>query len=262
MLLEIGMSSGRPYYHEFAWAYDLLQTDRVAPRIDFVECVLSNHGIGAHSTILDAGCGTGRYALELARRGYHVWAVDRSPELIAVAQDRAFHAAMRPAFIIGDLVTVAFTWMFDAVLCRGVLNDLVEESDRIAIFRQFAVWVRPGGVAIFDVREWARTVSRYERNPVHRRTVELPDGTLCFQSETALDSGTRQMRIRECFKVSRNNTETSKVNEFVMKCWTPEEIERRLLTAGFDVAGTYLSYGESDQTWSDRLVLTARKRSP
>jgi SAM-dependent methyltransferase len=260
MLLEIGMSGGRPFYHEFAWAYDLLQTDPVAPRIDFVERVLSNQGIGADSTILDAGCGTGRYALELARRGYRVWAVDRSPELIAVAQARAFHAAVRPEFIVGDLVTAAFTRKFDTVLCRGVLNDLVEESDRIAIFRQFAAWLRPGGVAIFDVREWARTVARYERNSVHRRTVELPDGTLCFQSETALDSGTRQMRIRECFKVSRNNMETSKVNEFVMKCWTPEEIERRLLTAGFDVAGTYGSYGESERTWSDRLVVTARKR--
>jgi hypothetical protein len=53
-------SERRPYYHEFAWAYDLLQTDPVAPRIDFVESVLSQHGIRVSSTILDAGCGTGR----------------------------------------------------------------------------------------------------------------------------------------------------------------------------------------------------------
>ena len=115
-------------------------------------------------------------------------------------------------------------------------------------------------MAIFDVREWTRTVSRYERNPVHCRTVELPEGALCFESETALDSGTHQMRIRESFKVSRNHTETSQVNEFVMKSWTSEEVERRLLTAGFEVTGTYPSYGESDRSWSDRLVLTARKR--
>jgi hypothetical protein len=39
MQLEIGMSAKRPYYHEFAWAYDLLQTDPVSPRIDFIDGV-------------------------------------------------------------------------------------------------------------------------------------------------------------------------------------------------------------------------------
>lgn len=255
------MSSERPYYHEFAWAYDLLQTDPVAPRIDFVEGVLSRHGIGTRATILDAGCGTGRYALELARRGYHVRGVDRSPELIAIAQKRAIEADLCLEFVLGDLMTISFTRPFDAILCRGVLNDVVEESDRTAIFRQFAVWLRPAGVAIFDVREWTRTVARYEKNSVHRRTVKLLDGTLRFHSETALDSKTHHMRIRECFEVSRNDGETSRVNDFVMRCWTPEEVERQLLIAGFDLTRSSPSYGESDQAWSDRLVLIARKRS-
>ena len=44
--LEMAMRSERRYYHEFAWAYELLQSDPVAPRLDFVEGVLSKHGIG------------------------------------------------------------------------------------------------------------------------------------------------------------------------------------------------------------------------
>jgi 2-polyprenyl-3-methyl-5-hydroxy-6-metoxy-1,4-benzoquinol methylase len=186
--------------------------------------------------------------------------VDRSPELIAVAQDRALHAGVHPEFMIADLLAVTFTGLFDAILCRGVLNDLVEQSDRVAIFQQFAAWLRAGGIAIFDVREWARTAARYEKSSVHQHTVELPDGTLRFQSETILDWGSRQMRIRECFKVSRNDIQTSNVSNFVMGCWTPEEVSQRLLTAGFDENGAYSSYGETDGPWSDRLVLVARKR--
>jgi magnesium-protoporphyrin O-methyltransferase len=39
--------------------------------------------------VLDAGCGTGVMAVELARRGAEVVAVDISPALIAIARDRA-----------------------------------------------------------------------------------------------------------------------------------------------------------------------------
>jgi SAM-dependent methyltransferase len=255
------MSSERPYYHKFAWAYDLLQTDPVARRVDFIEAVLGKQGIGAGSSVLDAGCGTGRYALELARRGYRVCGADRSPELIAIARNRAPYEPAYPEFIIADLLAVTFTRAFDAILCRGVLNDLVEEADRIAIFQQFGTWLRSGGIAIFDVREWVRTVARYRKNPVHRRTVELPGETLRFQSETVLDSESRKMRVRECFRVTRDGTETSSENDFVMKCWTPEEIMERLLTTGFDDVGTYLRYGESARAWSDRLVVLARKQS-
>lgn len=255
------MSNGRPYYHRFAWAYDLLQTDPVVPRVDFIEAALGNQGIGAGSSVLDAGCGTGRYALELARRGYRVCGADRSPELIAIARNRAPHEPAYPEFIIADLLAVTFTRPFDAILCRGVLNDLVEEADRIAIFRHFGIWLRSRGIAIFDVREWARTVARYQKNPVHRRTIELPGKTLRFQSETVLDSESHKMRVRECFRITRDGAETSSENDFVMKCWTPEEIKERLLTTGFDDAGTYLGYGERDRAWSDRLVVLARKRS-
>jgi magnesium-protoporphyrin O-methyltransferase len=38
--------------------------------------------------VLDAGCGTGSLAIELARRGAEVLAVDLSPQLVAVARER------------------------------------------------------------------------------------------------------------------------------------------------------------------------------
>ncbi len=132
------MSSERPYYHQFAWAYDLLQTDPVAPRIDFIERILGNQGMGAGSVVLDAGCGTGRYALELVKRGYRVYGLDRSQELVTIAGERALQDSVQPEFVIADLLAVTFTRPFDAILCRGVLNDFVEESERTNIFQQFS----------------------------------------------------------------------------------------------------------------------------
>jgi magnesium-protoporphyrin O-methyltransferase len=39
--------------------------------------------------VLDAGCGTGSFAVEAARRGAHVVAIDLSPTLVALANERA-----------------------------------------------------------------------------------------------------------------------------------------------------------------------------
>src|SRR5260370_41923782 len=116
------MSAERPYYHEFAWAYDLLQTDPVGPRMDFVQGILSKQGIGPNSAILDAGCGTGRYTIDLATRVYQVFGVDRSPELSAVAQERAAWATVPPKIIFPDPLVATFTSLVYGILSRVSLN--------------------------------------------------------------------------------------------------------------------------------------------
>jgi SAM-dependent methyltransferase len=254
------MPAPRPYYHDFAWAYDLLQTDEVGPRVDFVESILTRHGLAAGAAILDAGCGTGRYAFELARRGYRVCGVDRSADLVAVARARGPDARDRPELVVADLLDASFAHPFDAVLCRGVLNDFVEEPDRRAIFARFAAWLRPGGVLVFDVREWTRTAARYARQGTSRKTVALPDGVLEFQSDTVLDAATRRLHIRERFDLDRDGARTSMANDFMMGCWTPDDIARHLTAADLDELGAYPTYGEDDHPWSDRLVIVARRR--
>lgn len=253
------MSDTRPYYHEFAWAYDLLQSDPIVPRVDFIDSVLRSHGVGVNSTILDAGCGTGRYAVGLAERGYSVLGVDRSPGLVAIAKNRALSVAAQASFLIADLVGVSFPRRFDAILCRGVLNDLLEDPDRNAIFRRFAAWLRLGGILIFDVREWTRTAARYQKDSTYQRVVELPDGKLVFRSETTLSPRSHRMDIREHFEVSRNGVTTSRTNRFGMRCWTSAEIKAHLSAAGFTKANEYPSYGDKDTVWVDRLVIVTRK---
>src|SRR5690349_17860376 len=45
-----------------------------------------------NATLLDAGCGGGRWALELARRGHVVTGIDRDPARIVRARNRALGA--------------------------------------------------------------------------------------------------------------------------------------------------------------------------
>ncbi len=81
--------------------------------------------------ILDAGCGTGVLACELAQRGAHVVAVDLSATMVQLARERhpnALHEG-RLQFISGDMLSVAYG-KFDHVVAMDSmihyeLGDLV-----------------------------------------------------------------------------------------------------------------------------------------
>lgn len=72
--------------------------------------------------LLDAGCGTGALAVEAARRGAEVEAVDVSPQLIEIARER-LPADLGPGgvtFRVGDMAEVARSG-FDHVVCMDSL---------------------------------------------------------------------------------------------------------------------------------------------
>ncbi len=71
--------------------------------------------------VLDAGCGTGALAVEAARRGAEVVAIDLSPNLVDVARERTpADLAGRIAFYAGDMLDPAFG-RFDHVVAMDSL---------------------------------------------------------------------------------------------------------------------------------------------
>ena len=83
------------------------------------------------------------------------------------------------------------------MLCRGVLNDLLDDRDRHAAFAAFAAWLRPGGVLLADARDWQATAARYAVTSRHERSATAPGRSLAFTSETVLDHDRRRMLVRE-----------------------------------------------------------------
>src|SRR5262249_27634024 len=158
---------------------------------------LVERGVVPGSPLVDAGCGTGRYSLELSRRGYRVRGIDMSADLIEEANRSAGPQSPHASFEVGDILTLSRS-NDDAVLCRGVLNDVVDDDDRQAAFASsFARALRGGGVLILDVREWDATVVRKAREPLFRKRVDTDRGRLTFTSVTELDPPTRRLLVKE-----------------------------------------------------------------
>lgn len=223
----------RPFYDEYAWAYDLIITQPVAKQCDFIEDALSRRNIISGARILDAGCGVGSHAIELARRGYAVNGVDLSPQFVTEAQRRLGETALPVSFSVGDILDLSAAIPYDAILCRGVLNDLLDEPNRRGAFLSFARALRSGGVLILDVREWDATLRRKTQEPVFEKSVETPRGHLTFRSVTRLEHETQRLLVSEQHTLRNQGVVSVSTYDFSMRCWTRQELQEHLTGTGF-----------------------------
>ena len=252
------MNAPRPFYGSFAWAYDLLSDRPIASECAQIASLLSARGLPSGARLLDAGCGTGRHAVALAGRGYRVTGLDASADLIAVARQRAGAAGV--AFITADLTALPAAPQYDAILCRGVLNDLVDDRTRRDAFQAFARALVSGGAVVLDVREWEATARRKTREPVHERTVQTVHGTLTFRSETRLDHATRRLLITERHVLASPGRTTSADYDFVMRCWTRNELDALVAAARFTAVEYQASFDPAAPVGStDRLIAVASR---
>ena len=125
---------------------------------------LVERGVPPGAEVVDAGCGTGRYAIELARRGYRVDGIDVSPELVEVAKRAAAESQGSVSFWIGDILDLAHE-RYQAILCRGVLNDILDDGERDAVFAALAKALAPAACSLWTCatgapRSSARAASR------------------------------------------------------------------------------------------------------
>jgi SAM-dependent methyltransferase len=96
------------------------------------------------STVLDAGCGTGRLARELARRGADVVGVDLDRDML----DHAARKAPDLTWVHGDLATADLGRTFDAVVMAGNVMVFCRPDDRPRIVANLARHVAPAGVLV------------------------------------------------------------------------------------------------------------------
>jgi SAM-dependent methyltransferase len=118
-------------------------------------------GAFAPTSVLDAGCGTGRIAIELARRGMDVAGVDLDMRLL----DRARAKAPYLAWYLDDLATVDLGRQFDVVLMAGNVMIFLTPGTEGAVLKNVARHLAPDGhlVAGFQLGAGRVSLSEYDR---------------------------------------------------------------------------------------------------
>jgi SAM-dependent methyltransferase len=105
--------------------------------------------LSREDTILDLGCGNGRHAVELAKRGYHVACLDLSMVLLRLARKNS--KAYPLSFIRADMRHMPFTGAFDVVVSFFTTFGYFDsDSENLQTLLSMANALRPGGKFLQD----------------------------------------------------------------------------------------------------------------
>lgn len=114
------------------------------------------------TTVLDAGCGSGRVALELARRGIEVVGVDVDRSMLATAR----RLGPTLTWVEADLAELDLGRTFDVVVMAGNVLLFTPPGSEGAVVERCAAHVAPGGalVAGFQLGGDRYDLDRYDRD--------------------------------------------------------------------------------------------------
>ncbi|MYR05452.1 methyltransferase domain-containing protein [Gordonia sp. SID5947] len=128
---------------------------------DLVASVLEEVG---GTRVLDAGCGTGRVAIELRRRGVEVVGVDADTTMLATARRNDPEIEWIHADL-ADLDTHLADELFDVVVLAGNVMIFLHPGTEETVIAQLSRHLRPGGrlVAGFALRPDRISLDDYDR---------------------------------------------------------------------------------------------------
>ena len=229
-----------------------LQENRQQATVSDVDRIANVIG-PAPQKILDAPCGTGRHALELARRGYRVLGIDFNPKLLEAARTKSDEQSLATDFQLADLREFSAEEEFDAALCLWTSVGYFSDSDNERMLHNLVKAVKPGGHLILDVvvleslcpifstRGW----SWWGEGDNRVRVCE----------ERAWDAERSRINVRWTFiHDQREQTRDSSI-----RVYTCHELITILRAGGISTFNCLGKHGEPFQIGSPKLWLEARK---
>jgi SAM-dependent methyltransferase len=197
--------------------------------VDFIEAEIA---ADKQVHILDIGCGTGRHAIELARRGYRVTGIDLSANQLARAREKAVAEGVEPVFEQRDARFPHFLAAFDLVImfCEGGFSLMETDAMNFAILENAVRALRPGGKFMFTCLNGLFPLARSVKDFVNAD----PSGV--YTLETAFDLTTLRMRSQVDFTDDAGVTRRLATEE---RHYLPSELTWYMHTLGMRNASVF-----------------------
>ncbi len=121
----------------------------------------SGDGREGRPILLDLGCGTGTFALQMEQHGYDVIGIDDSAAMLQAAREKAQDSGSSALFLQQDISRFELYGTVDLATCLlDTLNHLIQPEAVRRVFRLLANYLNPGALFVADVgtrRHFAQT---------------------------------------------------------------------------------------------------------
>jgi SAM-dependent methyltransferase len=228
-----------------------LTEKQVAREATFIEESL---GIERGGAVLDLACGTGRQAIELARRGYEVVGFDLSLAMLSRAGEEAQSRSVKLNFVQGDMREMTFDEQFDGVYCWNTAFGYFEEEKNANVVDRVRHSLKSGGLFLLDV---------VNRDFIIRQSPSLVwfegDGCVCMD-EMTVDVITSRMKVKRTLMLDDGRTREI---EYSMRVYSLHELGKILHDHGFKVcedSGRVATPGVFLGDESPRTIILAEKK--
>lgn len=197
---------------------------------EYLVAVMERHAARRES-ILELGCGTGRFGAKFSGDGYTVYGADRSLDMLRVARERAF---MNFRIFCADITAFRLAKPFDFIFSvHDTVNYLLEYSDIVNMFRCVRDAMHGESVFMFDVT----TEYNIYRNFDGQTSKSLiRNGSIEWGNR--YDAGKKL--ITSTLRLTRNGE--SSVEEHVQRIYEADEIRGLLAESGLAVREVYGDY--------------------
>jgi SAM-dependent methyltransferase len=228
----------------------MLDAARTARDLEFIDWALA---LEPGARVLDLGCGIGRHAIGVARRGHRVTGLDFNAHYLAIAAAEAQAAGLTVTWRQGDMRELPFDGEFDAVYSFFTSFGYYSDSENERVLAGVARALRPGGRFLIDMVNR----DRFLTHPQQRVWNQREDGSLLME-EMDLDLVTSRVTSRQILIEPQGGPRVTK--EFTLRAYTCAELGALLARHGLEVAGVWGSAErEPYSSESRRLIVMARR---
>lgn len=241
---------------DYAAYYDLIYQDKnYAKETDYIEKLFTKHSLAKVRKLVDIGCGTGRHAEELFKRGYEVFGVDISADMLNIAtrklpQMKTINASAT-GFVLPETIDTAIS-LFHVMSYQTTSKELLQ------VFNNVKQHLTTSGLFIFDF--WNGAAVQLDPPELRENTFEN-DKLVVFRKSTPEIFQEKHL-INVNFEVSIKDkvsgTENKIQETHSMRYWFPEEISVLAKQAGFVVVAEHefmTSEPISNENWNGLVVL-------
>ncbi|RYZ29105.1 MAG: class I SAM-dependent methyltransferase [Chitinophagaceae bacterium] len=136
----------------FEGVYKEVWRKLIPPGLSEVECefIQDVAQLKKGDAVLDLMCGYGRHALELARHGYRVTAVDNSEDYITEIKVIAKEQSLPVEAISNSTLTVQLSQSYAAAICMGNSFAFFNREDAVTLLKNIASHLAYDGILIIN----------------------------------------------------------------------------------------------------------------